>query len=214
MKIVVVGASGMVGSRVVSEAVARGHHVKAVFRGVLPGTLHPGVEAVRGDATDIDHMSGVLAGADAIVSATRPAPGAEDTVAGTITALLDAAAGTRVLVVGGAGPLRSPSGGLVIDDPAFVPPEWRTIASASTTQLRACEAHAGDWVYLSPPAVLAPGTRTGAYRRGTTTLLTAADGSSRISAEDLAIAVVDELEQPGNEKRFTVGYGHPAPSRI
>jgi putative NADH-flavin reductase len=206
MKIAVVGASGMVGSRVVAEAVARGHRVTAVFRGAPPEPPHPDVEVVRGDATDLDHMSGVFAGADAIVSATRPAPGAEDTVAATITALLDAAAGTRVLVVGGAGPLRSPSGALVIDDPAFVPPEWRTIASASTTQLQACEAHTGDWVYLSPPAILEPGIRTGSYRRGTTTLLTAADGSSRISAEDLAIAVVDELENPRNERHFTVGY--------
>ncbi|WP_037312016.1 NAD(P)-dependent oxidoreductase [Amycolatopsis orientalis] len=206
MKITVVGASGMAGSRVVTEALARGHHVTAVFRGDPPEAPHPDVEVVRGDATDIDHMKGVFAGTDAIVSATRPAPGAEDTVAATISALLDAAGGTRVLVIGGAGPLRSPSGGLVIDDPAFVPPEWRTIASASTAQLRACEAHPGDWVYLSPPAILEPGPRTGSYRRGTTTILTAADGSSRISAEDLAIAVVDELEQPRREKHFTVGY--------
>ncbi|MBB5849988.1 NAD(P)-dependent oxidoreductase [Amycolatopsis umgeniensis] len=206
MKIAVVGASGMTGSRVVTEAVTRGHHVTAVFRGTPSELPHPDVDVVRGDATDVDHMSAVLAGADAIVGATRPAPGAEDTVAATITALLDAAAGTRVLVVGGAGPLRSPSGGLVIDDPAFVPPEWRTIASASTTQLQACEAHAGDWVYLSPPAMLEPGIRTGAYRRGSTTILTAADGSSRISTEDFAIAIVDELENPGRDRHFTVGY--------
>ncbi|WP_255632825.1 hypothetical protein [Amycolatopsis sp. TNS106] len=102
--------------------------------------------------------------------------------------------------------MRSPSGGLVIDDPAFVPPAWRTIASASTSQLRACEAHSGNWVYLSPPAILEPGVRTGAYRRGTTIILTAEDGSSGISAEDLAVAVVDELENPGKDRHFTVGY--------
>ncbi|MEV6912571.1 NAD(P)H-binding protein [Amycolatopsis sp. NPDC051071] len=206
MKIVVVGASGMAGSRVVTEAHARGHHVTAVFRGTTAKSPHPEVDVARGDATDVDHMNRVFSGADAIVSATRPAPGGEDTVAATLKALLDAAAGTRLLVIGGAGPLRSPSGGLVIDDPAFVPPEWRTIASASTTQLQACEAHAGDWVYLSPPAILEPGVRTGTYRRGTTTIVTGADGSSRISAEDLAIAIVDELENPGLERHFTVGY--------
>ncbi|WP_414939137.1 NAD(P)-dependent oxidoreductase [Amycolatopsis sp. cmx-11-51] len=206
MKIAVVGASGMVGSRVVAEAVARGHQVTAVLRGTPTESLYPDVEVVLADVTDVDHMTGLFADADAIVGATRPAPGAEGTVAALVTGLLDAAAGTRVLVVGGAGPLRSPSGGLVIDDPAFVPTEWRTIASASTTQLRACEAHAGDWVYLSPPAILEPGVRTGAYRRGTTTILTAAGGSSRISAEDLAIAIVDELENPGRDRHFTVGY--------
>ncbi|RSM56102.1 NADH-flavin reductase [Amycolatopsis sp. WAC 01376] len=204
MKIAVVGASGMAGSRIVAEAVSRGHHVTAVFRRTPPE--HPDVDVVHGDVTDIRHMSAVFAGVDAVVGATRPAPGAEDTVAATVTALLDAAAGTRVLVVGGAGPLRSPSGGLVIDDPAFVPPGWRTIASASLSQLQACEAHAGDWVYLSPPAMLEPGVRTGAYRRGTTTIVTAEDGSSGISAEDLAVAVVDELENPGRDRHFTVGY--------
>lgn len=206
MKIAVVGASGMAGSRIVAEAVSRRHHVTAVFRRTPPDFPHPDVDVVRADVTDIGHMSAVLDGADAVVGATRPAPGTEDTVAATVTALLDAAAGTRVLVVGGAGPLRSPSGGLVIDDPAFVPPAWRTIASASTSQLQACEAHPGDWVYLSPPAMLEPGARTGVYRRGTTTILTAEDGVSRISAEDLAVAIVDELENPGRDRHFTVGY--------
>ncbi|MEV7548383.1 NAD(P)H-binding protein [Amycolatopsis sp. NPDC089917] len=206
MKIAVAGASGMTGSRVVAEAVSRGHHVTAVFRRTPPESPHPDADVVRGDVADVDRMSTVFGGVDAVVGATRPAPGAEDTVAATVTGLLDAAAGTRVLVVGGAGPLRSPSGGLVIDDPAFVPPEWRTIASASTAQLQACEAHAGDWVYLSPPAMLEPGIRTGAYRRGTTTILAAVDGSSRISAEDLAVAIVDELENPGRDRHFTVGY--------
>ncbi|RSN24382.1 NADH-flavin reductase [Amycolatopsis sp. WAC 04169] len=194
MKIAVVGASGMAGSRVVAEAASRGHHVTAVFRSTPPKSPHPGVEIVRGDATDVDRMRAVFAGVDAVVGATRPEPGAEATVAVTVTALLGAAAGLRVLVVGGAGPLRSPSGGLVIDDPAFVPAEWRTIASASTTQLEACEAHPGDWVYLSPPAILEPGVRTGAYWRGTTTILSA------------AVAIVDELENPGRDQHFTVGY--------
>lgn len=206
MKIAVVGAAGMAGSRVITEALTRGHHLTAVFRGTTPDSLPPEVVAVRGDATDVDHMATVFSGTDAIVCATRPKPGAEDTVPATIKALLDAAGGTRVLVIGGAAPLRSPAGGLVIDDPAFVPPEYRAIASASFAQLDACQAHPGDWVYLSPPALLEPGVRTGGYRRGTTTLLTTPDGSSRISAEDLAIAVLDELENPGDERHFTVGY--------
>lgn len=58
-------------------------------------------------------------------------------------------------------------------------------------------------MYLSSPAILEPGNRTGAYRRGTT-LLTAADGSSQISAEDLAVAALDEVEDPGTERHFTV----------
>lgn len=199
----------MAGSRVIAEALARGHDVTAVFRGAHPESLPAEAHAVRGDATDVAHMSSLFADSDAIVAATRPAPGSENTVPATTTALLDAthAAGTRALLIGGSAPLESPSGGLVLDDPRYVQAAWRAIAASSIAQLDACWAHAGaDWVYLSPPALIEPGTRTGGYRRGTTTLVVTAGGSSRISAEDFAIAAVDELESPGTERHFTVGY--------
>lgn len=208
MKITVVGAAGMAGSRVIAEALRRGHHVTAVFRGSRPDSLPPEVIAVRGDATDVDHMINLFAGTDAIVGATRPATGSEGDVTATTAALLDAAAvtGTRALLIGGSAPLRSPSGGLVFDDAQYVPSAVRTIAAASIAQFDVCRGHTADWVYLSPPALLEPGARSGEYRRGTTTLVVAPDGSSRISVEDLAIAVVDELENPGRERHFTVGY--------
>ncbi|KAA2257553.1 NAD(P)H-binding protein [Solihabitans fulvus] len=209
MRIVVVGATGMVGSRVVSEAAGRGHDLVAVFRTTRPTALPPGVTAVEGDANDPERMGELFNGANAIVAATRPAPGLEHTFATTTTALLDAAAtaGTRVLVVGGAAPLLVPGDPdrLVLDSPEHVPPQWRTIAAASAAQLDACRAHPANWVYLSPPVVLEPGHRTGQYRRGTTTLVAGADGTSRISAEDLAVAVLDELENPREDRHFTVG---------
>ncbi|MDR3082156.1 MAG: hypothetical protein LBV60_14735, partial [Streptomyces sp.] len=102
---------------------------------------------------------------------------------------------------------------LVADNPAYVPAEWRAVAAAGIAQLRICHAHAGgDWVYLSPPALLEPGERTGRYRRGTDTLLTGADGQSWISAEDLAVAVVDELESPGPDHHITVVHHDERPS--
>ncbi|GLY69534.1 NAD(P)-dependent oxidoreductase [Amycolatopsis taiwanensis] len=205
MKIIVVGANGMVGSRVTDESVRRGHDVTAVVRGGSPR----GVPVVYGNAADREQMSTAFSGSDAVVVATRPRPGQEHTVSATTAALLDAAAatGTRILVVGGAGPLRSPDRpGLVIEDPSYVPPQWRSSAEASIAQLRACHGHPADWTYLSPPAILEPGVRTGHYRRGTTTLVVRPDGTSRISAEDLAVAIVDELENPGTDRHFTVGY--------
>ncbi|MFD5385387.1 NAD(P)-dependent oxidoreductase [Streptomyces sp. NPDC127074] len=210
MKIAVVGAAGMVGSRVITEATSRGHDLVAVFRDKPPTALPPGATAVEGDANDPGRMSRVFAGTDAIVAATRPAPGHEHTAVTTTAALLTAAAtaGTRILVVGGAAPLRIPGrpDRLVIDSPEYVPPAFRAIAAASAAQLDACRAHPANWVYLSPPAVLEPGERTGTYRRGTTTLITGADGASLISAEDLAVAVLDELESPSEDEHFTVGY--------
>ncbi|WP_159838570.1 NAD(P)-dependent oxidoreductase [Nocardia sp. CY41] len=210
MKIAVVGANGMVGSRVIAEAVSRGHEIVAVFRRQPPTSLPPGVSAVEGDANDADRMSAVFDGVDAIVAATRPAPGQEHTVTATTAALLNAARTTRsrVLVVGGAAPLRASehSDRLVLDNPEYVPAAIRPIAAASVAQWETCRTHPADSVYLSPPALLEPGRRTGKYRRGAATLIISADGSSRISAEDLAVAVLDELESPGRSRHFTVGY--------
>ena len=89
--------------------------------------------------------------------------------------------------------------------PDHVPAAWQSAARASLAQFRVCQAHLYDgWTYLSPPAVLEPGNRTGFYRRGTTTLLTDDNGDSRITTPDLATAVLDEHELPSAERHFTV----------
>ena len=167
------------------------------------------MRAVRGDATDHELLNGLLSGVDGVVAATRPRPGDESAAGPATTALLDAALATRtrIIVVGGAAPLRSPGGGLVLDDSRYVPPHIRPIAAASLHQFELCRSHPADWVYLSPPALLEPGERTGTYRRGRDELLT---GPSRISAEDLAVAVLDELEEPGTDRHFTVACRGPA----
>lgn len=207
MKITVVGAAGMVGSRVLAEAGGRGHDLVAVYR-KRPATPPPGVTPVQADAND--DVSVLFGGSDAVVAATRPPAGLEETLPTTTTALLTSAAvaGARILVVGGAAPLRLPGepDRYVLDSPQHVPAQFRRIAEASTAQLAACRAHRADWTYLSPPAILEPGHRTGRYRRGTTTLITDTEGTSRISAEDLAVAIVDELENPRTDRHFTVAY--------
>ncbi|WP_138966129.1 NAD(P)H-binding protein [Streptomyces sp. YIM 121038] len=209
MTIAVLGATGMVGSRVIAEAGARGHRVLALSR--RPTGDAPHVTPVGVDARAPESLHAALAGsgADAVVVTLRTLPVDQEFLVGATRTVLDSAArlGLRVLVVGGAGALRSPgaAGLLVADDPAYVPAAVTAVAAAGVAQLRTCQDHAGgDWVYLSPPALLEPGDRTGRYLRGTDTLLTGADGRSWISAEDLAVAVVDELESPGPERHITV----------
>ncbi|GHE11854.1 NAD(P)-dependent oxidoreductase [Streptomyces alanosinicus] len=209
MTVAVLGATGMVGARVVTEASARGHRVLALSR--KPASEDPDVTPAAVDATDPAALRDALAGssAEAVVLAVRTFPADQDFLVGATRTVLDTAArlGIRVLVVGGAGALRSPGDRElpVAENPRYVPAGHRAVALAGIAQLHACRAHAGaDWVYLSPPAVLEPGARTGRYRRGTDTLLLGADGQSRISAEDLAVAVLDELESPGTDRHFTV----------
>lgn len=222
MTIAVLGATGMVGSRVITEAGGRGHQVLALSR-KRRASEDPNVTPIGVDASDSSAVGEALAGsasngaADAVVLAVRTVPVDQEFLVGATRTVLDIAArlGIRVLVVGGAGALRSPGDQdlLVAHNPVYVPAEWKTVAAAGIAQLRTCQAHAdADWVYLSPPALLEPGERTGRYRRGTDTLLTAADGQSWISAEDLAVAVVDELETPGSEYHVTVVHRDERPS--
>lgn len=184
---------------------------------------NPNVTPVAVDATDPHAVREALAGSvshgavDAVVLTVRTVPVDEEFLVGTTRRVLDIAAQLqiRVLVVGGAGALRSPDapGLLVADNLAYVPAGIRAVAAAGIAQLRTCQSHAdADYVYLSPPALLEPGTRTGRYRRGTDTLLVGADGRSWISAEDLAVAVVDELETPGPDPLITVAHHGERPS--
>lgn len=215
MRIAVFGATGMAGSPIVTEAHDRGHHVVALSRHPTQDAHSERLTSQAIDVSDIEAIDPVLADSDVAVLTIRLAPGEESRLAPLTHGLLNVAArhGTRVLVVGGSAPLHSPNhpARLVIDDADYVPETWKQIARASLDQFRTCTEHAyGRWVYLSPPAVLEPGDRTGRYRRGTTTLLTDRHGVSRISAADLAIAAIDELEHPGHVQHFTVVQDLPA----
>ena len=209
MRIAVIGATGMAGSMIVAEAVARGHHVDALSRSPRADSDDHRLTVHAIDVADVDALDPVFASVDAVVLAVRLAPGDEGRLTQLTCGVLDTAAlyGTQVLIIGGAAPLRSPGNPsrLLIDDPRYVRDAWKSIAQASLDQFHACQAHPyGGWTYLSPSAVLEPGVRNGRYRRGLTTLLVDDNGDSRITAADLAIAVIDELESPGTDRHFTV----------
>ncbi len=212
MRITVFGAAGEVGSRVVAEALSRGHDVAAVVRDPARfQELPSGANARAGDAASVDDVVELSAGQDVVISATRPPPGSEPELVTTTKALLAGLArtGVRLLVVGGAATLTIPgTGGVMVMDDADFPPDWRPIALACAEQLEVCRAETGvDWAYLSPPALMEPGERTGTYRLGRDELVVDADGNSTISMEDLAVALLDEAQQPKHHRtRFTVAY--------
>lgn len=209
MKIAVVGATGAVGSRLVAETTHRGHQVTAIARSrlrekFLPPHLPLGII----EADDTDAMALAFNGHDVVLVSTRPSPGQEAGIVSVTRSLLDAAAAAdvRIVFIGGSAPLRTPDhpARRVVDDRRYIPIEWLPSGRASADQFAACEDHPADWTYLSPPARLEPGTRTGAYHRGTDQLLVDENGTSFISMEDLAVAVLDEAETPHAAKHFTV----------
>jgi putative NADH-flavin reductase len=208
MKVVLYGASGMIGSRILQELLSRGHQVTAVVRNPAKITA-AGVRVLKGDVTDAASVAQTARGADAAVSAYAPPKGEEPTVSAAVLALLDglAEAGVRrLIVVGGAGALEVAPGVALVDAPGF-PEAYRDIAMAHRDLLPILRESNLDWTYLSPAAFIEPGERTGRFRLGTTTLVVDEKGESRISAEDYAVALVDELENPQHvRKQFTLAY--------
>jgi uncharacterized protein len=207
MKIVLFGAGGMVGTRIAKEAVSRGHKVVPVQRnagGLDLDGRH--LLTVQGDATDPRSVAELAKGADAIVSAVSPRnpPGA-DTLPKAAKALLEGtrkAGVRRLVVVGGAGSLSVDPHTMLLDSPGF-PEEYRPEAREHLEALHIYrrEGQGVDWTFISPAAAVFPGERTGRYQTGEDHVLLDATGKSQISAEDYAVALVDELERGANKGR-------------
>ncbi|HEY0263495.1 MAG TPA: NAD(P)H-binding protein [Granulicella sp.] len=209
MHVVLFGATGMIGSRILQELVSRGHQAIAVVREPERVPPHPAVKATKGDLLHTEEIAPLMKGADAIISAYNPGMEHPETLVDATQSLIAAAkqAGVRrLLTISGTGTLFIAPGVRMVDDPGFSP-YWRPTAQAHADALDLLMESGLDWTSISPPGLIQPGNRTGKYRIGTDYLVEDAHGHSRISSEDFAIAMVDELEHPKHiQKRFTVGY--------
>ena len=217
MKIVLYGATGKAGSRILTELLGRGHQVLAVVRS--PDKLAPndGLTVQQGDLSSVEAIAEAIGGAQAVVSAYGPPPDKTDQLLGVtrreIAAIQQVSEqanspehAPRLIVVGGAGSLEV-APGVTLESAKDFPAASKPIAQAHEKALELLRSSSIDWTYLSPSAFFEPGRRTGKFRLAQDTLLTDANGKSWISMEDYAIALVDELEQPQHRRqRFTVGY--------
>lgn len=201
MRIAIYGGTGMVGSRVAVEAADRGHDVTAISRtgGTVGGD---GVTAVAGDANSPEQVAAIAANHDVIVSAIGPSRtgGSPQEFLDSVANLIANVGTTRLIMVGGAGSLLDADGHRLLDSPHF-PEIYKPEALIGAESFEQFRASSGvNWTYLSPAPEIAPGERTGHYLVGDDS---PAGGS--ISAEDYAVALVDEIERPAHEhRRFTV----------
>ena len=203
MKIAVIGATGNVGSKVVREASTRGHQVTAVARNTEKLEAGSGVAVKQGDITDKAVAADVLKGADAAVITLKHQT---FDVMATFDALR-AAGVKRVVVVGGAASLKNKDGVRLLDQPGF--PDFIKVeaAPAAVALDKIREVTDLDWSFISPSMILGPGERVGKFRLGKDDLIVDDKGDSKISYDDLAVAIVDELENPKHiRQRFTAGY--------
>jgi uncharacterized protein len=232
MRIGVIGASGNIGSRVVAEARDRGHDVIAFTRqGAAARPTQEGVVWRDLDVFDVEGVTRAVKRLDVLVSSYHPGNSAKDAVDAISQAIADPAAyaraarvmlkalegrpATRLIVVGGAANLEIAPGKTTDDDePRLrevlkrlgVPEDYVAAARGHRDALHALRISNRRWTYATPSAEIGAGERTGRFRVGGDQLLFDASGRSRISYEDFAVAILDEIEWPQHfQRRFTVG---------
>lgn len=213
--IVLIGASGFVGTAILNELLNRGHKVTAIVRDPAKVTAsNPNLKVIQADVTDTDVLIEASKGKDAVISAYNPGwknPNIYEETLKNYPLIVDSmkkAGVERLLIVGGAGTLFYAPGKMVMDAddvPAKLLPGIKSLGEFYLNTLR--KENDIDWIFLSPAANMTPGERTGKFRIGKDDLVVDVNGDSNISVEDYAVAMVDELEQKHHHKeRFTIGY--------
>lgn len=213
--VLLIGATGFVGSAVLNELVSRGHKVTAVVRNIEKLAKSDLVDAVKEDVANVDAIAKLAEGKDAIISAYNPGwtnPDIATLITENYPKILEAAKKSgveRLLIVGGAGTLFCAPGLRVVDSgaiPAEIMGGVRPLGDFYLNTLM--NENDIDWVFFSPAGVFdQEGKKTGNYRLGKDDLIVDAEGNSHISVQDYADAMVNELEKPSHHKeRFTIGY--------
>ena len=213
--VLLIGATGFVGSAVLNELVSRGHKVTAVARNVEKVAKSELVDVVKEDVANVDAIAKLAEGKDAIISAYNPGwtnPDIATLISVNYPKILSAAKKSgveRLLIVGGAGTLFCAPGLRVVDSGAIPEEIMGGVRPLGDFYLNTLmNENDIDWVFFSPAGVFdQQGKKTGNYRLGKDDLIVDVEGNSHISVQDYADAMVNELEKPAHHKeRFTIGY--------
>ena len=202
--IALIGASGNIGSKITQELLSRGYNVTAIARNPEKVDANEGVTPVAGDILQPQQLAETLKGHDAVICAASFIPNESEKLLEAIRL----SGVNRYLMVGGAASLLNEDGVKVWDTLEGLPDGVMNYIQEGMRALDLLkEADDFDWTFLSPAVVIGPGERTGSFRLGKDNVVADENGESKISYDDYAIALVDELEQGNNIKaRFTLGY--------
>ena len=213
--VLLIGATGFVGSAELNELVSRGHKVTTVVRNIEKLAKSDLVNAVKEDVANVDAIAKLAEGKDAIISAYNPGwtnPDIATLITENYPKILEAAKKSgveRLLIVGGAGTLFCAPGLRVVDSGAIPEEIMGGVRPLGDFYLNTLmNENDIDWIFFSPAGVFdQEGKKTGNYRLGKDDLIVDAEGNSHISVQDYADAMVNELEKPAHHKeRFTIGY--------
>ncbi len=214
-RILLIGASGFIGSAILKEALERNHLVTALVRHPEKIKLvHKNLVVKAGDIFLSKVVSDAAKGADAVISAYNPGWKNPDIAADTTRGYLSILEGVRnagvkrFLVVGGAASLFISPGKRLMDSGIFPDSFLPAVKALADIYLITLDAEKIiDWVFFSPAGMIEPGERTAKFRLGKDDMIVNSKGESKISVQDYAVAMIDELEKPAHHKeRFTIGY--------
>lgn len=212
MKILLIGATGGIGARILNEALNRGHSVTAVSRDTQSIKKREHLTIAQADVTDLTSMTKLAEGHDGLVSSTSPrSKGGKEQYLATVRAALAITKQAKipyVFFVGGASSLEFEPGKTVLSTLLEKVPKERLEEPIVVLEARDLVAASDvNWTFLSPAGQIGAGERTGKYRLGGMQPVKDADGQSHISSEDYAVAVIDELEHPAHSRRqFNIAY--------
>ncbi|MEN4760226.1 NAD(P)H-binding protein [Chryseobacterium sp. C39-AII1] len=214
-KVAVIGATGFVGTQVVNELVNRGYQVEAIVRDASKVQQNEKITAKSVDVNNVSELADALKGNDAVISSfnagwTNPNL-YEDFLNGSVNIekAVEESGVKRFITVGGAGSLFI-DGNQLVDGPDF-PAEIKPGATAARDYLNKIKENTVlDWTFFSPAIEMHQGTagvRTGKYRTALENPVFNEEGRSVLSVEDVAVVLVDELEQNNHiRERFTAAY--------
>ncbi len=214
MDIVLIGATGFVGSNILTEALNRKHKVTAVARHTENiSVTNNNLDIKQGDILKQNQALEIIKGHQAIISAYNPGwknPDIYDDYLKGYQSILAAASKTgvkRIIIIGGAGSLFVKPDLQLVDSPDF-PKEWKQGAMAARELYNKIQGEKDlQWTFICPAIQLIPGERTEKFRYGENNVIFDNNNESKITVQDLAVAVVNELEIPKYiRKRFTVAY--------
>jgi len=194
MKIVVFGASGGMGIKVVEQALEAKHFVTAFLR--TPSKIaiqHPNLTLFQGDVMDVAAVDNAIAGQEVVISVlhtTRPpVPGMMETAAKNITSAMQKHGIRRIISTTGAAVLQPEDQPKVGDRliNALISIFDRNFVVDSSANVRVIQASDLDWTIARFPRLM-DGTRTGKYRvaylgKDSGTQITRADGADFVLKE-------------------------------
>ncbi len=193
MKIIVFGATGMVGQHLVKQALHNGLEVKAYGRNVFTADFPKNdlLELVLGALFDEKQVYEAIKGCDAVLSALG-GDGADLTRSlgmKNIVTQMQKAGVSRIVALGGMGSLNADEETLVMDKEDF-PQKFLPVSREHYKAYEFLKTSNLEWTFVCPPDII-NAEPTGDFRTSST--YPPATNSNKINAGDLALFMLDEV---------------------